>query len=76
MRYTLKQLQYFVAAAETGSVKLAAQQIPISQPSVSSAISQLEREFDVQLFLRHHAQGLSLTAAGRRMLREARNNCT
>ncbi|MFT7531465.1 MAG: DNA-binding transcriptional LysR family regulator [Gammaproteobacteria bacterium] len=73
MRYTLKQLQYFVAAAETGSVKQASKAIPISQPSVSAAISQLEREFDVQLFLRHHARGLSLTAAGRRMLRESRN---
>ena len=76
MAFTLKQLHYFVAAAESGSVKQAAAMIPISQPSVSAAISQLEQELDVQLFLRHHAQGLSLTRAGRRLLREARHLLT
>ncbi len=36
------------------------------------AATALERELDVQLFLRHHAQGLSLTPAGRALLREAK----
>ena len=72
MRITLKQLEYFVAAGEAGSVKLASEKISISQPSISSAIAHLEREFGLQLFIRHHAQGLSLTASGARMLREAK----
>ncbi len=72
MRITLKQLEYFVAAGEMGSIKLAATRINISQPSISSAISHLEREFGVQLFVRHHAQGLALTSAGKTMLREAK----
>ena len=72
MRYTIRQLQYFVAAAEAGSITLGAEKINISQPSISAAISTLEREFGVQLFIRHHAQGLSLTAAGRRLLVEAK----
>ena len=72
MRFTLKQLQYFVATGETGSIKLASERLNISQPSISSAISHLERDLAVQLFVRHHAQGLSLTSAGHRVLREAR----
>lgn len=68
MRFTLRQLSYFVAVGETGSVTRAAEQVNISQPSISAAISHLEVEFGVQLFVRHHAQGLSLTPAGKRLL--------
>ena len=63
MKFTLRQLEYFIAAAESGSVAGAAQRASISSPSVSTAIAHLEREFVVQLFVRHHAQGLSLTPA-------------
>jgi DNA-binding transcriptional LysR family regulator len=35
VRYTLRQLEYFIAAAETGSITLAAERISISQPSIS-----------------------------------------
>jgi DNA-binding transcriptional LysR family regulator len=72
MRYTLRQLEYFVAAGETGSITLASEQVNISQPSVSTAISHLEKELGVQLFIRHHAQGLSLTAVGRSLLHKQR----
>ncbi|PJI41489.1 MAG: LysR family transcriptional regulator [Rhizobium sp.] len=72
MRFTLRQLEYFIAAGETGSITQASERINISQPSISTAISQLELELDVQLFVRHHAQGLSLTPAGRSMLLEAK----
>jgi DNA-binding transcriptional LysR family regulator len=72
MRFTFRQLEYFVAAGETGSITLASERINISQPSISTAISNLETELGVQLFIRHHAQGLSLTPAGRRLLIEAK----
>lgn len=72
MRYTFRQLEYFVAAGETGSITIASERINISQPSISTAISHLERELGVQLFIRHHALGLSLTPAGRTLLREAK----
>ncbi len=72
MKFTLRQLAYFIAAAETGSITLASKRANISQPAISTAISHIERELDVQLFLRHHAQGLSLTPAGRALLREAK----
>lgn len=70
--YTLKQLRYFVAAAEAGSITRAAEATHVSQPSVSAAISHLEDVFGLQLFIRHHAQGLSLTPAGRRLFASAR----
>lgn len=72
MRYTLRQLEYFIAAGETGSITLASEQVHISQPSISTAISHLEHELGVQLFIRHHAQGLSLTPSGRKVLFEAK----
>lgn len=72
MKFTLRQLAYFIAAAETGSITLASKRASISQPAISTAIAHIERELDVQLFLRHHAQGLSLTPAGRSLLREAK----
>ena len=68
MKFTFRQLAYFIAAAETGSITLASKRANISQPAISTAISHIERELDVQLFLRHHAQGLSLTPAGRALL--------
>jgi DNA-binding transcriptional LysR family regulator len=72
MKFTLRQLEYFIAAGETGSITLASERANISQPSVSTAISHLEEELGVDLFVRHHAQGLSLTPAGREVLREAK----
>ena len=72
MKFTFRQLGYFIAAAETGSITLASKRANISQPAISTAISHVERELGVQLFLRHHAQGLSLTPAGRALLRESK----
>ncbi len=72
MRFTLRQLDYFVATGETGSIRLASERIAISQPSISAAIAHLERELGVPLFVRLHAQGLALTPAGRTLLAEAK----
>ncbi len=71
MRFTLKQLGYFVAAGEAGSILKAAENIHVSQPSISNAITQLEDTFGIQLFVRHHAQGMTLTTAGREFMHEA-----
>ena len=72
LKFTLRQLEYFIAAGETGSITLASERANISQPSISTAISHLEQELGVQLFVRHHAQGLSLTPEGRTVLRQAK----
>lgn len=71
LRFTLRQLEYFVAVGEAGSIALAAGAINVSSPSISAAIGQLEAGFGLQLFIRRHAQGLSLTQAGRQMLVQA-----
>ncbi len=72
LRYSLRQLEYFAATAEHSSVADAARHLNVSQPSISKAISKLEDQFSVQLFIRHHARGVSLTQAGERLLLDAR----
>ena len=72
LRFTLRQLEYLVAVAECGSVTLAAERCHVSAPSISAAIAQLESEFGLQLFVRRHAQGLSLTEGGRQFTEAAR----
>lgn len=71
LRYTLRQLEYFVAVGEAGSIAAASQQVNVSSPSISASVSQLEEELGVKLFVRHHAQGLQPTLAGRRLLDHA-----
>ncbi|MEP7088985.1 MAG: LysR family transcriptional regulator [Nocardioidaceae bacterium] len=71
--FTLVQLRYFAAAAEHGSMTAAAKELMVSQSAVSTAVAQLEKELGVQLLLRHHARGLSLTAAGQQFQRELRS---
>src|SRR5665213_2196664 len=73
LRYSLRQLRYFVVSAEELSFTAAARRLHISQPSISTALADLEVSFGVQLFIRHHAAGLSLTQAGRDLLGQARN---
>jgi DNA-binding transcriptional LysR family regulator len=70
--FTLRHLTYFVGVADAGGITGAARSLHVSQPSISAALAQLERSLGLQLFLRHHAQGMSLTPAGRRLLGQAR----
>ncbi len=44
MAFTIRQLQYFVAVAEQGTVSRAAQNLSISQSSVTEAIKELESD--------------------------------
>jgi DNA-binding transcriptional LysR family regulator len=71
LRFTLRQLEYFVAVGEAGSIAKAAEQVNVSPPSISASIAQLEAEFGVQLFVRKHSHALALTAGGRLFLKEA-----
>lgn len=70
MAFTLRQLQYFVAVAEQGSVSGAAHNLSISQSSVTEAIKELEGDLGVQLFERH-SRGLNITFKGHQFLRHA-----
>ncbi|WP_133485411.1 LysR family transcriptional regulator [Aliiroseovarius marinus] len=72
LRFTLRQLEYFVAVGEEGSISQASERVNVSSPSISAAISQLEDEFGLPLFVRKHAHGLSLTQAGRQFMAQAK----
>lgn len=72
LRVTLRQLEYLIAVGEAGSVAAAASRVGVSSPSISVAIAQIEAELGLVLFLRRHAQGLSLTQAGRQVMDQAR----
>lgn len=72
LRFTLRQLEYFIAVGEAGSIALAAEKVSVTAPSMSSAIAQLEAGFGVQLFTRRHAQGSVLTPTGERFMEQAR----
>ena len=71
MAFTLRQLQFFIAAAEAGSVTGAARALSISQSSVTEAIRALEDDLGVSLFDRQ-ARGLEITHKGSAFLRHAR----
>ena len=70
MSFTLKQIRYFVAAAQQGSVSGASQSLSISQSAVTEAIKDLEATLGVALFDRH-PRGLNITAEGQLFLRHA-----
>ncbi|MGH7070918.1 MAG: LysR family transcriptional regulator [Acetobacteraceae bacterium] len=73
IRFSFKQLAYFVAAAEDGSTSRASESLHVSQPAISMAITQLESAFRQKLFVRLHGQGMVLTPFGRRKLTEVRH---
>ncbi len=50
MRYTLRQLEVFLAAAHHENVSRAAESLAMSQSAASSALRDLEGQFDIQLF--------------------------
>jgi LysR family transcriptional regulator, low CO2-responsive transcriptional regulator len=60
---TLNQLRTFLAVADSGSVRGAAQQLVVTQAAVSASLAALQRSLGVQL-LRPDGRGLRLTAAG------------
>ncbi|QDR81231.1 LysR family transcriptional regulator [Sporomusa termitida] len=67
----LRQLQYMLKVAEEGSFSKAAQQLYISQPSLSQCIQRIEQRFGLQLFDRATTP-LSLTYAGEVFVENAR----
>ena len=70
MAFTIRQLQYFVAVAESGTVSGAAQAISISQSAITEAIKGLEADLGAPLFDRH-PRGLNITHKGHQFLRHA-----
>jgi len=67
MRYTLRQLEVFVAIAREENVSRAAEALALSQSAASTALAELEKQFDCQLFDRM-GKVLKLNDLGRTLL--------
>lgn len=78
MRYTLRQLEVFLATAHFENVTKAAQSLAMSQSAASGALKDLERQFDMQLFdrvgkrLQANEQGLSLRPKAQALIEQAK----
>ncbi len=68
---TLTQLKYVLAIAKAGTINAAAKQLFISQPTLSSAVKELEAELGISLFNRT-SKGVEPTADGEEFLSYAR----
>lgn len=67
----IQQLHYIVKIVETGSMNEAAKQLFITQPSLSNAVRDLEREMGIEIFIRN-PKGITLTKDGVEFLSYAR----
>ncbi|MGO2111474.1 MAG: LysR family transcriptional regulator [Pseudoclavibacter sp.] len=69
--FTLRQLEYFVAVADAGTLRDAAAAMHVSESALAAGVAQLERQLDVTLTVRKKSQGVTLTSAGRAFVGEA-----
>lgn len=70
MKFTLRQLQIFLAVAKHENISRAAQSLHMSQSAASEALLNLEHTYDISLFDRVRNK-LTLNAIGRTMRKEA-----
>ena len=68
---TFQQLKYVITVAETGTITEAANQLYISQPSLTNAIHELEKEMNLVIFHRTN-KGISISREGEEFLGYAR----
>lgn len=68
---TLNQISYFLTITETKSLNRAAEQLYVSQPTLTSAMKELEKELGITLFYRN-GRGVTLTNDGAEFLLYAR----
>ena len=67
----IKQLNYFMAVAQAGSFSKAAENLTVSQPTLSVAVKKLEEELGVRLFYSFNREQ-RLTDEGLRLMNGAR----
>lgn len=70
----IRQLRYFIAIAEEGSLSAASSRVHVAQPSLSQHVIKLEDELGVRLIERS-PRGTVLTESGQILLRHAREIC-
>ena len=68
---TLQQLNYVITISETGSLNKAAEALFVTQPSLTSAIKELEKEIGITIFNRS-GKGVTLTNDGMEFMLYAR----
>ncbi len=68
---TLQQLRYVIEIVNCGSMNAAAEKLYVTQPSLSNAVKELEKELGIEIFLRSN-RGISLSAEGAEFLGYAR----
>ena len=68
---TLTQMNYIITISETGSLNKAAEALYISQPSLTNAVKELEKELGITIFNRS-GRGVTLTNDGTEFLMYAR----
>ena len=68
---TLQQLKYVITVAETGTITEAANRLYVSQPSLTNAIHELEKEMNIVIFNRTN-KGITLSKEGHDFLGYAR----
>ena len=68
---TLQQLRYIVTIVNCGSISEAAKQLFITQPSLSNAVKELEKEMGISIFNRS-SKGIALSSQGMEFLSYAR----
>lgn len=70
--FTFRQLEYFSAVAEHGTIAGASAALHVSESAVSAALGELERALGTTLAVRRRAHGITLTTEGRDVLAQAR----
>jgi DNA-binding transcriptional LysR family regulator len=68
----IRDLQYFLACVDAGSITRAARQVHVAQPTLSHALSRLEAELGVRILERRARAPLAVTDAGQRLVERAR----
>ncbi|MES2499929.1 MAG: LysR family transcriptional regulator [Pseudomonadota bacterium] len=70
MKYSLRQLEIFVAISRTANVSRAAEELSLSQSATSTALGEFEKQFDLQLFDRV-SKSLRINEIGQQLLPRA-----
>lgn len=74
--FTLRQIECFLAVAESGSISRAAARLNASDSAVSDAVSAMERALGAALFRRRRSRGATLTSDGAAILPSVRRILT
>src|SRR6478735_5341722 len=72
MAMELRDLSYFLACVDSGSITAAARQVHAAQPTISHALSRLESELGVRVLSRGARAPMRVTEAGQRLAERAR----